>query len=207
MARPVAVARPHPARPPFRASAPSRSCPGHRSPGSAAAGEFRRAVLCRLARPRVTSSVSSSPSRITTTCAVSPAGASATRRTRPRVYSTSVPAKLVVMTSPVCRPASRAGPSGTSVIIRAASHVQTHRLGHFRGSHLDHDTQPAAAGSRQIPAVVQRLATRHSTPSRNRCRSIAVGREDRGVSPITSPFRLNSGPPELPRLIAASVCR
>ena len=155
-------------------------------------------------RPSVTISVSMAPSRNTSTSTALPTAVLPTLRTKPRVSATSVPSKVRI-TSPASMPASLAGPSGTSVTSAPSAVARP----------IASATSPLTSWMR-TPNQPRRVSPKRCnwsttwiTTAEDMAKPIPIepplGDRMAVFTPITSPSMLKSGPPELPRLIAASV--
>ena len=115
----------------------------------------------------------------------------------------------LTMTSPACMPPLAAGPSGVTAATSApvfsgtpsAPAISSVTVWIFTPS------QPAPHLVVLAELLHDRLQPCRPAP-RSRCRwSPPVGEMMAVFTPTTSPSMLNSGPPELPLLIEASVCR
>ena len=73
---------------------------------------------------------------------------------------------------------------------------------------LDVDAEPAALDHAVVLEVGDHDLVDQVGRDREADADVAAARAvDRVLTPITSPLRLKVGPPELPRLIGASICR
>ena len=185
---------------PTAASAVSVVC----SSGPAATG---RPWSSSSSSPMVTFSVWVLPLRKTTTRTVLSTGVSATSRGRSRISSTSLPSNLV-MTSPASIPATAAGPSG---VTSATSAPRGRSMPSASASSsftvwMRTPSQPRRAMPNSCSWLTT-LAARFEGTAKPMPMDPPVGETMAVFTPITSPSMLKSGPPELPRLIAASVCR
>ena len=136
---------------------------------------------------------------------VVPGRVATTRFWRSRVSSTGAPS-YSTMTSAACMPASSAGPSGSTdetTTPRGASSPSTSYP--VRGTSPMRmpitprvTLPPRSSGSRSRTVL---MGTANPTPALAR-RSLMIA----VFMPMTSPRTFRSGPPELPGLIAASVC-
>lgn len=135
---------------------------------------------------------------------VLPTSVSATSRTSSRVSSTGSPLYWTT-TSPDCSPPFAAGPSGTSVTSAplAASSPSASAMS-ASTFWIRTPSQPRRVSPKSLS-----WATTRSTTAEDIAKPMPIepplGDRIAVFTPMTSPFMLNSGPPELPRLIAASV--
>ena len=154
--------------------------------------------------PRTTSMLIRLPSRNTIVLTVAPTGVPPTMRTNAPESATSFPSNIT-MTSMVFSPASLAGPSNTSRMMApvGSSNPKALAISSFTlpmfTPNQPRRTSPYSfncftTGSTVFEAIENPIPIE---PPEGEI--IAV------FTPITSPSILNSGPPELPRLIAASV--
>ncbi len=104
-------------------------------------------------------------------------------------------------------PAGLAGPlSSTPAISAPARRLEAEALGDLVGDLLDAHAEPAAPGLAELAQLVDHRASPSSTgTAKPMPTEPPVGEKIAVLMPMTSPLRLNSGPPELPRLMAASV--
>ena len=84
---------------------------------------------------------------------------------------------------------------------------QPQAFGDFLGDHLDVDPKPAAAHAPVLDQLSDHRLGHRRGNRKSDADAAAVGEKIAVLMPMTSPFRLNIGPPELPRLMEASVCR
>ncbi|OYX65396.1 MAG: phosphoserine phosphatase SerB [Rhizobiales bacterium 32-66-11] len=183
----------------FLASGFAASAPGALAAAAAFSSSGMRAIFRRR--------VSSLPLRTTTTSTSLSTAVSATRRGRSRISFTSLPSKRTT-TSPALRPAFAAGPPSLTPPTRAPRGLPRPRLSAISSLTLWMRTpiQPRRTSlncsSWAITGVAVEDGTAKPMPiDPPEGEMIAV------LMPMTSPSMLNSGPPELPRLMAASVCR
>ncbi len=155
----------------------------------------------------MTLSVSSLPLRITTTSTVLPTDVSATTRGRSRTSFTSRPSNLTI-TSPGRTPPLAAGPLSLTPAISAPRARPNPRLSAIWSSiaWMRTPIQP-----RRVSPNSRSWVTIAATLRAGMAKPMPIEPPDGEMiavfTPTTSPSMLNKGPPELPRLMAASVCR
>ena len=174
-------------------------------PGGGAAGA--PAWRCSVGNsPSVTVTVSSLPSRQITTGTEPPTVLSATILGRARISGTGVPLKRMI-TSPERIPALAAGPSACAFAIsaprvpagrRSASAMSSVTLWIFT------PIQPRRTRPASRSCATTRLAILDGMEKPSPAET-PLGETMAVLMPITWPRMLNSGPPELPELIEASV--
>ena len=172
-------------------------------PSEAAAGCACFSLSSR--RPSVTCLVTSLPLRTTATSTALPTGVDATMRGRSRESFTSLPSNLTI-TSPTSRPAGLAGPLSSMPAMSAPRAVPRFEALGSRIVHvLDAHAEPAAAGLAELAKLVDDRHAVEAGTAKPMPTEPPVGERMAVLMPITSPFMLNSGPPELPLLMEASV--
>ena len=103
-------------------------------------------------------------------------------------------------------PASAAGLSGSTLPTSAPfGLVEPERLGGVLVDRLDLRRRAAAVDRAVLPQLVDDLPGRSRGMAKPMPTLPPEGEKIAVLTPITSPFRLKVGPPELPRLIGASI--
>ena len=178
------------------------AAPGDGVPGAASARTFASGLL-----PTVTDSVVSAPLRQSVTGTVLPLSVSATWRARSDGDSMAFPFQPRMM-SPLRRPAAAAGLFGStedsSVPRGFASPKPSARssvTGWMRTPSQPRDTRPS---SRRSATTVLAMLDGTAKPMPT---LPPLGEKMAVLTPITSPRSLKVGPPELPRLMGASICK
>ena len=137
---------------------------------------------------------------------VLPMGVSATMRGRARSSGTGLPSKPVTR-SPFASPALAAGPpSVTSATSAPCVRGQAQAFGDVLRHLLDAHADPAAPRDAELAQLRHHIARQVGGNGKADADAAARRRDrSRELMPMTLPSMSNSGPPELPRLIGASV--